>query len=295
MPLKGDKARCSDTIDGLSAGCGLGVRQHRSSRPLARRNRTYQLQHVDPDGRDSPWTRALSLMKPIACVVLAGGLVTRLRAAVPDLPKCLAPVGGQPFLDLQLTALRRQGVDRFVLSLGYLAETVREAASRFQAAEAVTCVVESHALGTGGAILHVMNATGLEEALVINGDTFIEADLALMMAPLDLLGGELARMAAVQVADRARYGGVELSGTAVCAFVEKGRQGAGLINAGLYRLHRSVFGAFQAGQAFSLETQVMPGLLQQAALRAAVLDGEFIDIGVPEDYYAFCSRHAGSA
>ena len=51
------------------------------------------------------------------CVVLAGGLGTRLRSAVPDLPKCLAPVGERSFLEIQLQALAAQGFDRFVLSL----------------------------------------------------------------------------------------------------------------------------------------------------------------------------------
>lgn len=228
-----------------------------------------------------------------ACVVLAGGLGTRLRSAVPDLPKCLAPVGGRPFLELQLQALAAQGVGRFVLSLGYMADAVTDAVSRFEVSVPVDCITERQPLGTGGATLHVLHEAGLDEALVVNGDTFIEADLAPMMPALALTAGETARMAAVAVDDRARYGGVDLDGGAVQAFVEKGRRGPGLINAGLYRLHRSAFQGFTPGDAFSIETQVMPALLPARALRAAVLDGEFIDIGVPEDYWRFCDRHGG--
>ena len=52
------------------------------------------------------------------CIVLAGGLGTRLRSAVPDVPKCLAPIAGRPFLEWQLRSLAKRGIDRFILALG---------------------------------------------------------------------------------------------------------------------------------------------------------------------------------
>ena len=61
-------------------------------------------------------------MRPETMIVLAGGLGTRLRFAVPDLPKVLAPVSGRPFLAWLLEALAREGVGRCVLSLGHRAE-----------------------------------------------------------------------------------------------------------------------------------------------------------------------------
>ena len=59
-------------------------------------------------------------------IILAGGLGTRLRSVVQDLPKCMAPVGGHPFLYYLLEYLKKQGVRRVILSLGYLHETVEE-------------------------------------------------------------------------------------------------------------------------------------------------------------------------
>ena len=223
------------------------------------------------------------------CIVLAGGLGTRLRSAVPDLPKCLAPVGDRSFLDLQIERLAAEGFDRFVLSLGYGADAVQRAVPGFAEADRIEAVVEEEPLGTGGAILHVLEQAGLEEAVVANGDTFIDAPLAAMHAPLG--PGERLRIAAVPVDDRARYGGIELDGTRVTAFVEKGRGGPGLINAGLYRVQRAAFDGFAPGDAFSVETQVMPALLRDYALHAVVLDGAFIDIGVPDDYWRFCAEH----
>jgi D-glycero-alpha-D-manno-heptose 1-phosphate guanylyltransferase len=228
------------------------------------------------------------------CIVLAGGLGTRLRGAVPDLPKCLAPVAGRPFLEWQLQGLERQGVDRFVLSLGHQADRVASAVHNFNVAAPIECVIESEPLGTGGAVLHAMRQVGLHEALAVNGDTDITAELGAMLLPLDLHGGERARLSAVRVADRARYGGVELDANTVLRFVEKGRRDAGLINAGLYRLHLSAFEGLVAGTRFSMEMDVMPRLLPARALRAAVLEGTFIDIGVPEDYHRYCALRAST-
>lgn len=231
-------------------------------------------------------------MKTISqtCIILAGGLGTRLRAAVPDLPKCLAPVGGRPFLSIQMESLAQQGVDSFVLSLGYMADRVIEATSEQSQCIHVTTILEYTPLGTGGAILHAMTQAGLEEVLVANGDTFIEADLRPMLAPLDIASGELMRVATVAVPDCSRYGGVQITGGQITGLIEKGVAGPGSINAGLYRLHRSVFNAIPAGTAFSLETKIMPTLANQGNLSACSLDGSFIDIGVPADYYRFCNE-----
>ena len=111
------------------------------------------------------------------CIVLAGGLGTRLRDAVPDRPKCLAPVGEHPFLELQLRALAAQGINRFVLSLGYMADMIQAAVKDFAVDAYIDCVVEPHPLGTGGAILHAMRHSKLDEAIAVNGDTMVNADL----------------------------------------------------------------------------------------------------------------------
>lgn len=50
-------------------------------------------------------------------IILAGGLGTRLREAVPDLPKCMAPVAGRPFLFHVINYLRLQGIERFIFPL----------------------------------------------------------------------------------------------------------------------------------------------------------------------------------
>jgi len=222
------------------------------------------------------------------CIVLAGGLGTRLRSAVPDLPKCLAPIAGQPFLEWQLRSLADRGIDRFVLALGYGAEVVLDALKQpWGHALSIDTVIERESLGTGGAARFAMDESGLDEALIANGDTFLGGSMQAMLSPLDLADGERMRIATVQVPDRERFGGVALdAGKRVTAFLEKGQTGSGPINAGLYRIHRSAFDG-EAPGAFSMETQVMPRLVAAGALQARELAGPFIDIGVPEDYRLF--------
>lgn len=226
----------------------------------------------------------------IACVVLAGGLGTRLRSAVPDLPKCLAPVAGRPFLEWQLRSLSRRGIDRFVLALGHGADQVKMAVSEPWAKPfSLDFVVENEALGTGGATRYAMEAVDLQEALVVNGDTFLAGDLSSMLAPIDLDSGERMRIATVHVPDRARFGGISVGpDNCIDAFFEKGQTGAGVINAGLYRVHRTAFEG-ELNRSFSMETSVMPKLLAVGALQAREVTGPFIDIGVPEDYRTFCN------
>lgn len=228
------------------------------------------------------------------CIVLAGGLGTRLRSAVPDLPKCLAPIGCRPFLQWQLQSLKQRGVHRFVLALGHGAEQVREALTQpWARALAFDCVVEPEALGTGGAARFAMSETGLEQALIVNGDTFLGGPLDAMLAPLDSGNGELMRMATVHVVDRSRFGGVVVDADTgrVTSFLEKGQTGAGAINAGLYRIHRRAFDDAASG-GFSMETWLMPKLVAAGALQARALTGPFIDIGIPDDYRLFDERHA---
>jgi len=224
------------------------------------------------------------------CVILAGGLGSRLSGVLAGRPKCLAPIGSRTFLELQIESLASRGIDRFVLSLGHQADQVLAVTEILQARFTIDPVVEPSRLGTGGGVLFTLDHCALEEALVVNGDTWLDGPLDAMFEPLR--GSEQLRMAAVAVPDRGRFGGLELQGAKVVGFVEKGSNTPGLINAGLYRVHRRAFEGWHMKSAFSLEADVMPHLMDFAGLTAITIDGSFIDIGVPEDYYRFCNEHA---
>ncbi|MDW8464053.1 MAG: NTP transferase domain-containing protein [Geminocystis sp.] len=87
------------------------------------------------------------------CLILAGGLGTRLRQMVNDVPKPMAPINGKPFLEYLLRYLNSQGIRRVVLSVGYMKEKIVDHfGSRFMDMEIVYSV-EEEPLGTGGAIV----------------------------------------------------------------------------------------------------------------------------------------------
>ena len=110
-------------------------------------------------------------------VILAGGLGTRLLSVVSDRPKGLAPIGDQPFLEIQIGLLRDQGARRFVICVGHRAAQIREClgdGSRLGVAIEYSVEPET-LLGTGGA-LRLAERFFQPYSLVLNGDTYLAAD-----------------------------------------------------------------------------------------------------------------------
>jgi len=86
-------------------------------------------------------------------IILAGGLGTRLREALPDLPKCMAPVNGRPFLFYIINYLRSQGIEKFIFSLGFRHQVIEAYLNAEFSTLNFQCLIEKEPLGTGGAIL----------------------------------------------------------------------------------------------------------------------------------------------
>ena len=93
----------------------------------------------------------------------------------------------------------------------------------------------------------------------------------------------------MKVEDNSRYGLLEVDHGRVKSFREKDVENCGgWINAGMYLLSRENFFELEPGDTFSLENSVLPRLAASGELNAVFLKTEFIDIGVPEDYFRFC-------
>ena len=65
-------------------------------------------------------------MQNASIIILAGGLGTRLRSVVSDLPKCMAPVNNKPFLGYVIEYFQQQGINDFIFSLGYMHEIIED-------------------------------------------------------------------------------------------------------------------------------------------------------------------------
>ena len=216
-------------------------------------------------------------------IVLAGGFGTRLRSVVSDVPKPMAPVAGKPFLCWLIERLAAQDYRHIVLATGYLHEKVEAFFQDTYSGVAIGYAREFSPLGTGGAIVNALQKCDEECVTVLNGDTLFDVDHSRLADRAENYGGRLT-IVTRRVPDAGRYGTVETdSDGRITAFREKDPSvGHGIINGGIYRLHRSLLDGYAPGTQFSFEKELMQPLREP--FHAYTSDGYFIDIGIPEDY-----------
>jgi D-glycero-alpha-D-manno-heptose 1-phosphate guanylyltransferase len=218
-------------------------------------------------------------------IVLAGGEGRRLRAVVSDLPKPMADVAGRPFLWWLMTRLEQQQVRRVILSVGYKADAIQSYFGNVFSGIELAYSVETEPLGTGGAIRLALEKARETQVVVLNGDTYADADLQGLSGRFESSLSDLA-VTVAHVNDVARYGGVAIDQktNTIVGFNEKQGTAAGYINAGIYCLRRDIFTRYAVPAKFSFERDFLAK--QLAVLRPVAFAGvrAFIDIGVPADY-----------
>ncbi|MCD6018610.1 MAG: Nucleotidyl transferase [Bacteroidetes bacterium] len=219
-------------------------------------------------------------------IILAGGFGTRLQSVVNDVPKPMAPVNQEPFLNYIFDYLKFFKIEHVVLSTGYLSEKIMEYfGSEFQEIK-ISYTKEIEPLGTGGGIRLAMEKCASENVLVLNGDSFFDVDLQVYDKQHRDKQADCS-LALRKVEDAARYGTIE-SGpdNSIASFKEKdGHEKPGLINGGVYILNRKLFlEKTEAGKAFSIEKDFYENRIKELKIYGYEYDGYFIDIGIPEDY-----------
>jgi D-glycero-alpha-D-manno-heptose 1-phosphate guanylyltransferase len=218
------------------------------------------------------------------CIILAGGLGTRLRSEVADLPKCMAPVAEKPFLHWVIANLLSQKVTSFVLSLGYMHEKIEVYINEVYPTLDVKFSVENEPLGTGGAIKLALNNCTQENVLVLNGDTLFEINNASLYEQ-HISSNAACTLSLKPMVNFDRYGCVTINGLKqVIAFEEKKHMETGLINGGVYLINKSTFSSLDFPDKFSFEKDFLEKYVTSLKMMAVVNDGYFIDIGIPEDF-----------
>lgn len=216
--------------------------------------------------------------------VLAGGRGTRLRSAIGNKPKILAPIQGRPFLDHLLDRLERDEPRRVVFCLGYLADQIIDRLRRrTKSSCALEWVVEQQLLGTGGALRHVRTRLSSDPVLVMNGDTWLDIDLKPFVEQSRAEGAHVA-VACAEVDNVARYGSIECDAEGwIRRFVEKrsSPEGAGLVNGGVYLFSQTALAELKVTRAESLERDFLQ-TRPAGSIKAYVGRGRFLDIGTPE-------------
>jgi D-glycero-alpha-D-manno-heptose 1-phosphate guanylyltransferase len=221
--------------------------------------------------------------------VLAGGFGKRLRSVVSDVPKVLAPIGNIPFLYFQIQNWKSQGIRSFVFLLHYQAnQIINFLEKEYEDGLLMDCdvkwIIEPVPMDTGGALSYaVEHLNEIGDFLVTNADTWIDGGIQSMIQ------AKIPTIAVVNLPNTSRYGSVRFDKDhCVTAFQEKNNnQSAGWIYAGLCKLNSSFFKPWN-GQSFSLERLTFLVLIDAGKLNALKLQANFIDIGVPDDYYRFC-------
>lgn len=216
-------------------------------------------------------------------IILAGGLGTRLRSAVPDLPKCMAPVGGKPFLYHVIRYLQEQGVDKFIFSLGYMHEAIEDFLLKNYPLLDYQLSIEEEPLGTGGAILLACKKTNEKNVLVLNGDTMFKIDTGKLLS-FHKQHNASCTLSLKPMYDFDRYGVVDINKDGfVQSFKEKQFYKHGLINGGVYALNTDSLSNLGLPSKFSFEKDYLETYCSTQRMMGLIQDEYFIDIGIPED------------
>jgi D-glycero-alpha-D-manno-heptose 1-phosphate guanylyltransferase len=218
-------------------------------------------------------------------IILAGGLGTRLRMVINDVPKCMASVNNHPFLYYIFLQLQKNQVKHVILSLGYKHEKIVEWIEKNQFNCLISYAIEDEPLGTGGAIKMALNKVKTKEVLILNGDTFFDIDIK------DFYDFHVQHNASISIALKHinrfdRYGSVSIDkSNRIVEFREKEYCDYGYINGGCYLLQKDsrLFDDIQQ-LTFSFEKEVLEKNTTDKKIYGYVSDRYFIDIGVPEDY-----------
>lgn len=217
-------------------------------------------------------------------VILAGGLGTRLSSIVSDVPKPMAPVNGKPFLEYILLWLEKFDISNVFLSVGYKKEVIQDYFGDNFNGMPITYAVEDKPLGTGGGIINALQLTTSKDVLIVNGDTYFPIDIN-DLASFHNQNNSAFTIALKQMVNFDRYGTVEIENTSIRKFNEKQYAEAGLINGGIYLVNRNFLMTRQFPEVFSFEKEVLELEADKGTLSGKAFDNDFIDIGIPEDYY----------
>lgn len=225
-------------------------------------------------------------MNKIDVIILAGGLGTRLRSVVSELPKCMASVCGKPFISYLLDYLKQYEINKVILSVGYLRDSIIQFIDNQKESYdfSFDFAVEETPLGTGGGIKLALTKASTDNVVILNGDTFFDIDVnALIMNHLN--SKKDITIALKPMSDFERYGNVRLDENGqIVEFQEKQFCKKGQINGGVYVLKRENGMMDGLPERFSFETEVLQKQSKALNVNGFVCDGYFIDIGIPEDY-----------
>lgn len=217
-------------------------------------------------------------------IILAGGMGTRLRSVITEIPKPMAPVGNRPFLAIILDNLNDQGIEHVILAVGYKYKVIQSHFGEQYKKISLDYAIEEEPLGTGGAVSLALNQINGDAFLMMNGDTLFDVNLNNLSQFHSKKKADLS-MALKPIENQDRYGLVKVDENAqVIEFAEKQHIDQGLINGGVYATSKSYIDSLNLPQKYSWEKDILETQSITSKIFGFVSDSYFIDIGIPEDY-----------
>src|SRR5271157_5831547 len=200
-----------------------------------------------------------SMRNTADAILLCGGAGLRLRSVIGNAPKGMADVAGRPFLELLLRQLRRHGFERAILAVGYQNDMIYSHFGERAFGLCLAYSVESRPLGTGGALRNAADLIESENVLVMNGDSYTDADLSELAAGHQEANADLS-VVVVPADGRGDCGSVVIDGSSKLAgFSEKQDPfHAPYVNAGIYMMSRQLLYEIPPGIEVSLERELLP-------------------------------------
>ena len=215
-------------------------------------------------------------------VIMAGGQGMRLRPLTHDVPKPMLKVRGKAILQHILEQLIEQGFYRYVITLNYLGDVIRE---HFQEGAAwgveIAYTEENKPLGTAGAV-GLIDPAPDKTFIVLNGDVISPFDLREMVDHHHQHKSMATMAVSLQRTDLA-YGVVQVR-DGVITDIEEKPSFHHLVNAGLYVLEPFALKLIPHDRAFNM-TDLFRGLFEKGEMtRAFALYEDWVDIGQHEQY-----------
>jgi len=220
-------------------------------------------------------------------LILAAGFGTRLKEVIHDRPKVMAPINGKPFLEFVLENLRKNGIDEAVIAIGYLGDFIRDYFGNGEAfGLKISYSYQKRPIGTGGAVKLAESEKFFDEPFfVVNGDTYLDTDYQKILQ----FHHRKKASATIAIVKRKSVGqsGLVIQNRRgqIVSFTEKPQEKrSGFVNCGVYVFNPGIT-RFIKKKRFSLEKDLFPKLAKKGSLYGFKINENFIDIGIPENYY----------
>lgn len=222
-------------------------------------------------------------------IILAGGLGTRLRGVVDNVPKPMAPINNKPFLEFIMDYWITQGVKHFHLSVGYMHEKIISHFKDNYKNIPITYTIEKTPVGTGGGLKLCLNSLPkCDNFLLLNGDTFFGASLEKIIKFHNKYESSLT-MCLFKFDEPNRFGEIILDNSKnVLCIKSNSYSNSGYANSGVYFFNstslKKIFEKFNQNK-LSLEDDIISAFIRnKSVVKAIKFNKPFIDIGLPKDY-----------